>query len=184
MKRRLGRRAFLGSLGATTAAATFLRPILAQSQTGATPQRLLVIHRPCGSAMNATDQPGAPSYWWPTSGTSGGADWVVTPGGLIDSFKAVRDSMVVIKGLHCPRVQAWNGDKHGAGMLAMISPSPKDPGGGNNMAWPVIPGRESEQTDPNGKFFTATDRSIDQLLVNTIPTLKSPPSMPSIHLKP
>ena len=52
------------------------------------PQRLLVIHRPCGSAMNPKDQPGAPSWWWPTSGAAGGTDWVVAPGGLIDSFKA------------------------------------------------------------------------------------------------
>jgi Protein of unknown function (DUF1552) len=182
MKRSFGRRAFLGSLGGATAAATFLRPILAQSQTGAAPQRLLVIHRPCGSAMNAKDQPGAPSYWWPTSGASGATDWVAAPGGLIDSFKAVRDSMVILNGVHCPRVQGWNGDKHAAGMLAMISPSPKDPG--NNRAWPVIPGRESEQNNANGQFFTATDRSIDQLLLNTIPTLKSPAAIPSISLTP
>jgi hypothetical protein len=182
MKRSIGRRAFLGSLGATTAAATFLRPILAQTQTGAAPQRLLIIHRPCGSAMNATDQPGAPSYWWPTSGASGGTDWIVAPGGLIDSFKAVRGSMVVMKGVHCPRLQSWNGDKHGAGMLAMISPSPQDPG--DNNAWPIIPGRENDPDQANGKFFTATDRSIDQLLVNTIPTLKSPAAIPSISLTP
>jgi len=170
MKRSIARRAFLGGLGASTAAATFLRPILAQSQSGVAPQRLLVIHRPCGSAMNATDNPGAPSFWWPTSGGSGGTDWVV------------RNSMVVMKGVHCPRVQGWNGDKHGAGMLAMISPSPKDPG--NNMAWPIIPGREKEATDPNAKFFTATDRSTDQLFLNTIPTLKSLAAIPSISLTP
>src|SRR5689334_22808676 len=167
MKRSIARRAFLGGLGASTAAATFLRPILAQTQSEVAPQRLLVIHRPCGSAMNPDENPGAPSFWWPTSGANGSTDYVLAPGGLIDSFKAVRSKMVIAKGLHCPRVQEWNGDKHGAGMLAMISPSPKDPG--NNMAWPVIPGREAEATDPNAKFFTATDRSIDQLFVNTIP---------------
>ena len=179
---RIGRRAILGGLGATTAAATFLRPILAQTQTGAAPQRLLVIHRPCGSAMNAKDQPGASSYWWPTSGASGSTDFVVAPGGLIDSFKAVRNSMVVMKGVHCPRIQEWNGDKHGAGMLAMMSPSPKDPG--NNNAWPIIPGRENDPDQANGKFFTATDRSIDQLFLNTIPTLKSAAGFPSISLTP
>jgi hypothetical protein len=182
MKRSIARRAFLGGLGASTAAATFLRPILAQTQTGAAPQRLLVIHRPCGSAMNPDENPGAPSFWWPTSGANGSTDYVVAPGGLIDSFKAVRDKMVVMKGLHCPRVQEWFGDKHGAGMLAMISPSPADPG--NNQAWPIIPGREAEATDPNAKFFTATDRSIDQLFVNTIPTLVSPAAIPSISLTP
>lgn len=182
MKRNLHRRAFLGGLGATTAAATFLRPILAQTQTGAAPQRLLVIHRPCGSAMDAESSPGAPSFWWPTAGANGSTDYTLAPGGLIDSFQAVRDKMVVMRGVHCPRVQEWFGDKHGAGMLAMISPSPADPG--NNQAWPIIPGRESEASDPNAKFFTATDRSIDQLFVNTIPTLKSLAAIPSISLTP
>ncbi len=182
MNRSIGRRTLLRGLGVSTAAAAFLRPILAQTQTGTAPQRLLIIHRPCGSVMNPQDQPGAPSYWWPTSGASGGMDWVVAPGGLIDSFKAVRNSMVVMKGLDCPRVQEWYGDKHGAGMLAMISPPPAGPG--DNKAWPVIPGRESEATDPNAKFFTATDRSIDQLFVNTIPTLASLAAIPSISLSP
>ncbi len=183
MTRNIGRRALLGGLAASGAAATFLRPILGQAQTGIAPQRLLMIHRPCGSAMNATDNPGAPSFWWPTAGKSGGADWVVTPGGLIDSFKAVRDKMVIMKGVHCPRIPGWHGDKHGAGMLAMISPSPKDPG--TLDAWPVIPGKEAEaKSNTEGKFFTATDRSIDQLFVNTIPTLKSLAAIPSISLTP
>jgi len=82
MKRSLGRRAFLGGLGASTAAATFLRPILGQTATGAAPQRLLMIHRPCGSAMDPDIQKGAPSFWWPTSGASGGKDWLVSPDGL------------------------------------------------------------------------------------------------------
>jgi hypothetical protein len=152
-------------------AGALLRPVLAQAQTGVSPQRLLIIHRPCGSAMNPIDQPGAPSWWWPTSGTPGGTDWVVAPGGLIDSFSRVRQKMVVLKGIHCPRVQAWLGDKHGAGMLAMISPSPADPGP-SLAAWPVLPGRTAaEQMDTNAKFFTSTDRSIDQLFLNAIPTL-------------
>lgn len=179
MNRSIGRRAFLGGLGASTAAATFLRPIAAQTQTGAAPQRLLVIHRPCGSAMNPQANPGAPSFWWPTSGTPGGTDYAVAPDGLIDSFKAVRNSMVVMKGLHCPRNPGWAGDKHGAGYLGMITPVPKDIG---DRSWPIIPGREKEASDPNGKFFTATDRSIDQLFVNTIPTLKSLAAIPSISL--
>lgn len=189
MNRSMNRRLFLGGLGASTAAATFLRPILAQSQTGAAPQRLLFIHRPCGSMMNGTDQStpdgqqGPPSYWWPTSGASGASDWVVGAGGLIDSFKAVRDSMVIMKGVHCPRIPNWKGDKHGAGILAMMSPSPMDPSDGSRMAWPIIPGRENDVGEEN-KFFTATDRSIDQLLLSTIPTLKSPAGIPSISLTP
>lgn len=183
MQRNIGRRGLLGGLAATGAVATILRPIMGQAQSGVAPQRLLMIHRPCGSAMNEEDNPGAPSFWWPTSGASGSTNWIVTPGGLIDSFKAVRSKMVITKGLHCPRVPDWHGDKHGAGMLAMISPSPKDPG--NLDAWPIIPGKEAEaKRNSEGPFFTATDRSIDQLFVNTIPTLKSPAAIPSISLTP
>ncbi len=183
MTRYIGRRGLLGGLAATGAAATFLRPIMGQAQTGVAPQRLLMIHRPCGTAMSAKESPGAPSFWWPTSGASGGTDWIAAPGGLIDSFKAVRDKMVVMKGVHCPRVPGWHGDKHGAGMLGMISPSPMDPG--HLDAWPVIPGKEAEaKTNTEGKFFTATDRSIDQLFVNTIPSLKSLAAIPSISLTP
>jgi Protein of unknown function (DUF1552) len=182
MTRNIGRRALLGGLAASGAAATFLRPILGQAANGIAPQRLLMIHRPCGSAMNATDNPGAPSFWWPTSGASGGTDWVVAPGGLIDSFNAVRKSMVVMKGVHCPRNPGWHGDKHGAGMVGMISPSPKDTG---LDSLPVIPGKEAEaKSNTEGKFFTATDRSIDQLFLNTIPTLKSLAAIPSISLTP
>jgi len=182
MNRNLGRRALLGGLGATTAAATFLRPILAQTQTGAAPQRLLIIHRPCGSAMDASSK-GAPSFWWPSSGASGGTDYVVAPDGLIDSFKAVRNQMVVMKGLDCPRIDGWYGDKHGSGMAAMISPPPADRS--DHHAWPIVPGREGDSTnDPNAKGLTATDRSIDQLFVNTIPTLVSPAAIPSLELTP
>lgn len=181
MKLSMRRRAFLGSLGATTAAATFLRPILAQAQTGKAPQRLLMIHRPCGSAMNPKQQPGAPSYWWPTSGTPGDKNWVVAPGGLIDSFKDIRDNMVVMKGVHCPRVMNWKGDKHAAGIVAMICPPPADPGA-SGIAWPVLDGKST--SDSEGKWFTGTDRSIDQWLLANIPTLKSPFELNSPTLTP
>jgi len=175
------RRTFLGGLG-TTAVGSFLRPIVAQAQATANPQRLLVIHRPCGTVMNPKDNPMAPSWWWPTSGTAGGTDWVVAPGGLIDSFNKLRSKMVIMKGTHCPRIQDWLGDKHGAGMVAMISPSPDDPKN-SRAAWPVLPGRSlAEQMNGDAKFFTATDRSIDQLFLNTIPTLKA--KVPSLQLTP
>src|SRR5678816_3419462 len=61
------RRSFLGGLAATGAGA-LVRPLVAQAQsaTGA-PQRILHIHRPCGSEM---------TKWWPTGGTT---DWVSSP---------------------------------------------------------------------------------------------------------
>jgi len=175
----IGRRAFLGNLGASTAAATFLRPLLARAQTGKGPQRLLMIHRPCGSVMNAGVQPGAPSYWWPTSGASGSTNWVVAPGGLVDSFKDLRDHTVIMKGVNCPRVMSWQGDKHGAGIVAMLCPPPADKAG---IVWPVLDGKST--ADSEGKWFTATDRSIDQWLIANAPTLKSPFALDAPTLSP
>ncbi|HKQ68190.1 MAG TPA: DUF1552 domain-containing protein, partial [Polyangiaceae bacterium] len=161
------RRTFLAGMG-TSAAATFLRPLVAQAQapTGS-PQRLLLIHRPCGTTMDK---------WWPTAGASPTA-WTASP--LLSSFEKLRAKMTIVKGVDCPRVQSWLGDKHGAGMLAMVSPSPKDPG--NNKAWPVLPGYTvAQQNDTNAKFFTATDKSIDQYLLEKIAALKGA-KIPSVQ---
>src|SRR5882672_6872078 len=133
------RRSFLAGLG-TTAAANFIRPLIAQAQsaTGA-PQRLLLIHRPVGTAMGGAAG-SLMDKWWPT-GT--GTTWTSSP--LISSFDKLRNDMVIIKGMDCPRVQDWLGDKHGAGMLAMISPSPKDKGSTDRHNWPVLPGYTQAQ---------------------------------------
>jgi hypothetical protein len=162
------RRSFLGGLAATGAGA-LVRPLVAQAQsaTGA-PQRILHIHRPCGTDM---------TKWFPTGGTT---NWVSSP--LLSSFDKLRNNMVVIRGIDCPRVQDWLGDKHGAGMLAMISPSPKDKGPSDRHNWPVLPGYTvAEQNDTNAKFFTATDKSIEQLYLEKIKALQGT-LVPSIQL--
>ena len=90
---RMARRAFLAGLGATSAG-MLLRPTTGRAGTG-TPQRLLLIHRPCGSRMD---------LWWPNgSGTS----WTASP--LLLPFEEVRSRMVVVKGIDCPRKQEWLG---------------------------------------------------------------------------
>ncbi len=163
---RIQRRSFLAGLG-TGAASAFVRPLIAQAQTGTAPQRILVIHRPCG-----TDT----THWFPTGGLT---DWVASP--LLSSFSALRNDMVILKGVDCPRNQNWLGDKHGAGMIAMMAPPPADKGTDNHV-WPVLPGYTvAQQNDTNAKFFTSTDKTFEQLMLEKIAALKGAP-IPSVQL--
>ena len=148
------RRTLLGGLG-VAAAGALLRSFNAQAQSAsvALPQRLLIIHRPCG-----TYQPG----WWPTGGVT---DWVTSP--ILKPFEPLRDDMVVLKGVDCPRDRSWPGDQPAAGMIAMISPPP-------DAGWPVIAGvgLGDLATDMG---ISAGDQSIDQLLLKNIPGLQGAP---------
>ena len=163
----ISRRNLLAGLGATGAGA-LLRPLLAQAQTQAgAAQRLLLIHRPCGTDMNK---------WWPSGGET---DWLSSP--LLSSFDRLRNDMVILKGVDCPRRQEWLGDKHGAGMIAMVAPPPRDKGSDLHV-WPVLPGYTvAQQNNTNAKFFTAPDKTIDQLLLEKVPALQGA-LIPSVQL--
>jgi len=178
---RIPRRAFLAGVG-TSALGTLLRPVMAHAQTGASPQRLLVIHRPCGTSLG-TGVPGD-AWWWPQGGTSvnvagsisSSTGWTASP--LLSSFTdgkiaALQSKMVVLKHLNNARNMGWNGDKHGAGFLAMFTPA--IPG----TAFPEAPtATPSILADPNNKAITAVGASADQLFLNQIPALQGPASGP------
>jgi hypothetical protein len=171
---RMLRRTFLGGVTATGLAA-ILRPILAHAEAGVAPQRLLLIHRPCGSSSLGNGR------WWPTGGTTG---WQASP--LISSFTdgklaSLQDQMIVLKGLSNPRNQNWLGDQHASGFLGMITPPVKDNG---PSSWPQsASATPSTKADPNGKTITPSDQSIDQLFLSQIPALKGPPCpVPSVQL--
>ena len=138
---RMLRRSLLSGVAASAAGA-ILRPLALHAQTGAAPQRLLLIHRPCGSSSLANGR------WFPTGGTTG---W--TPSPLLSSFTdgkiaALQNQMVVLKGLSSARSMDWLGDQHGAGYLAMLTPPPKDTGSGS---WPQsASATASTRADPNG----------------------------------
>jgi hypothetical protein len=167
-KTRFARRTLLAGLG-TAAAGALLKPVVAHSQTGLAPQRLLLIHRPCGSV---------PKAWWPQSG--GLTDWVASP--LLASFDKLRNDMVVMRGVDCPRIQDWLGNKPAAGMIAMMAPPPKDKGPDDLHVWPVLPGfTPVELNDPNGRFITSTDMTIDQLFLQKVPQLRRS-LVPSLQL--
>ena len=168
------RRTFLGGLAAGAAGAIW-RPIMANAQTGAAPQRLLLIHRPCGS--NSLDN----GRYWPSGGTTG---WQASP--LLSSFTdgkiaSLQSQMVVLKGLTCPRNMNWLGDGHGSGYLGMMTPPPKDTGG--NSRPQSASATPASRSDGHSKTTTAIDQSIDQLLLSQIPALKGAPCpVPSVQL--
>src|SRR5260370_28419846 len=128
------RRAFLSGAG-TTALATLLRPIMAYAQVGAAPQRILTIHRPCGTSLGT----GHDDWWWPIGGVTG---WKASPllSSLTDGkIASLQNKMVVLQHLNAHRNMNWIGDKHGSGFLGMVTPPPKDPPSGSQYAYPISP---------------------------------------------
>jgi hypothetical protein len=172
--KRMLRRTFLGG-AAASAAAMLWRPIFAAAATGASPQRLFFIHRPCGSNSLTNGR------WWPTGGT-GNVGWTASP--LLSSFTdgkiaSLQNQMVVLKGLTCPRNMNWLGDGHGGGYLGMITPPPKDTG---TSSWPQsASATPATRADGHSKSLTPTDQSIDQLLLDQVPALQGRP-VPSVQL--
>lgn len=171
---RVSRRALLAGAG-TTALGSLLRPIMAHAQSSVAPQRLLLIHHPCGSSSLGNGR------WWPTGATKG---WTASP--LLSSFTdgkiaSLQNDMVVLKGLTCPRNMFWLGDAHGSGFLGMMTPPMKDSG---PQSWTQsASATASTKADPNSKTITAGDQSIDQLFLSQIPALKGPPCpIPSVQL--
>jgi hypothetical protein len=140
--RLFGRRSFLTGVGAGVAG-MFLRPLLAEAQ-GVIPQRLLLIHRPCGSW---------PKQFFPTG--PAGTGYAMSP--LLQSFAGLRDRMVVLKGVDCPRTDDVNGDRHGMGIMTMLA--------GTMVVQP--PGTsQSDLNDTNSKTITAGGPTIDQYLLD------------------
>jgi hypothetical protein len=162
----ISRRPFLAGLS-TAAAGMVLRPVLAEAQ-GMVPQRLLIIHRPCGTVMNPTyGNITAPLYWWPQSGT--GANYTASP--LLASFDAVKANMMIVKGINCPRNEPVNGDKHGQGIIGMMS--------GIDAYQP--PGTsKANLDDPNSKSISSLVPTFDQVALNVVPALKGG-TFPSIQ---
>jgi hypothetical protein len=144
---RFGRRSFFTAAGAGVAH-MFLRPMLAEAQ-GVIPQRLLMIHRPCGTW---------PDDFLPPKGTPAGANYPITP--ILKSFEALRHKMVVFRGVDGLPNDLANGDRHGAGMIGQIS---------GNL--PVQPANasQSDRDDSNSKTITVGSPSFDQwILANGI----------------
>ena len=159
---RFRRRAFLGGLGAGVAH-TFLRPLIAEAQ-GNVPQRLFVIHRPCGTW---------PDDFLPAKTVASGTNWPVTP--ILQPFEALRNKMVLFRGVDGPPNNTENGDRHGAGLISQIT-----------GRLPVQPASASasDRSDMNSKTITAATPSFDQFVLGqNIPGIQpAGGGVKSIHL--
>ena len=105
---RLSRRSFFTGLGAGVAH-VFLRPLLAEAD-GIIPQRLLMIHRPCGTW---------PDEFLPARTQPAGTGYPMTP--ILEPFEALRHKMVVFRGVDGPPNNTQNGDRHGAGLIGQVT---------------------------------------------------------------
>jgi hypothetical protein len=162
MSIRFGRRTFLTGMGAGVAH-TFLRPLIAEAQ-GMIPQRFFMIHRPCGSW---------PDDFWPAKGVPSGASYPITP--ILQSFEALRQKMVVFRGVDGPPNATQNGDRHGAGLIGQVT--------GRLCVQPAN-ASQADRDDTNSKTITAATPSFDQfILQNGIPGVQpAAGGFKSIHL--
>jgi hypothetical protein len=149
------RRTFLAGVG-TTAAGVLLRPLFAAA-AGASPTRLLIVHRPCGTY---------PIDFFPQSG-----DTTTFPlPNILQPFTPVKDAMTILNGIYCPRDHGWAGDQHGAGLITMMS--------GKR---PIeIPGTSSGG-DPNAKNQQAAGPSFDQTMFKAAGAGLGGTAVPSIQ---
>lgn len=145
----IARRSLLAgaSLGA---AGMLLRPLQA-AESGPPPRRLLVVHRPCGTLLNE---------FFPATGDS--RNFELTP--ILKSFEPLKGQMVIMKGITCPRDDAWGADKHAGGLITMMS----------GKRFIPIPGTADPKDDPNAKNIVSADKTIDQYLLGTVPALAGP----------
>jgi hypothetical protein len=172
----ISRRPFLAGLGSAAGAAVFIRPILAEAQTGAGPKRFFAYHYPCGTVAGTPPGAGA----WGFTVTGGGTtkwSWIptvagtgitptpadATPSSLTALFSAIKSKYLTIHGLlRGDKLMRQNGDKHVHGMVFMMS------------GWVPVP-----TTDPvtpegdmfNAKLITSKTPSIDQQLLNVLPSV-------------
>jgi hypothetical protein len=156
------RRAVLAGIGAT-AAGMFMRPLFA-SAADASPTRLLIVHRPCGTR---------PEVFFPIGGDnknfsldfSAPVNGVTIPS-ITKSFIPLIPNMVLLNGITCPRDHSWAGDQHSAGLISMMTGKrfisiPGTP--------PIVPPYPVQtpayQPDSNAKNVVADGMSIDQMLL-------------------
>jgi hypothetical protein len=145
----VARRTVLAGVGAGVLG-SLLRPLQAQ-EAGAIPKRLLIVHRPCGTVLEK---------FFPTTGDARNFD--LTP--ILSSFAPLKNDMIIVNGVNCPRDQGWPADQHAAGLIAMMS----------GKKFGHIPGTDAG-TDPNAKNIIAVDKSIDQLLLTSSTALQGTP---------
>ena len=132
----------------SAAGGLLLRPLLSEAQGATPPQRVLLIHRPCGSRL---------ANWFPDRpGPLGDS---LPP--LLESFRAVKDKMLILRGVDAGADHGVNGDKHAMGSLTMLTGHmPMQPAGTS----------QEDLDDGDSKTITAAAPSLDQFLLQQEPT--------------
>jgi hypothetical protein len=143
MNPRFPRRSLLAGLGAGVAH-TLLRPLVAEAE-GVVPQRLLMVHRPCGTW---------PDDFLPLKTQPSGADYPITP--ILKSFEPLRKKMLVTRGVDGLPNNTQNGDRHGAGIINMVT-------GRLHVQPPNA--SAADRADSNSKSITAATPSFDQFVL-------------------
>jgi len=170
------RRPFLAGLGSAAGAAVFIRPIIAEADTGAAPKRFFAYHYPCGTVAGTpagagtfgfTVTGGGPTKWsWlptlPGTGiTPAPAD--PTPSTLTALFSSIKNKYLTIHGLlRGDKAARLNGDKHVHGMVYMMS------------GWVPVPTTNPATPEGdmyNAKLITSKTASIDQQLLTNLPSV-------------
>jgi hypothetical protein len=152
----VARRTVLAGVGAGIVGA-LLRPLQAQEAGGA-PKRLLIVHRPCGTVLeDFFPKPGdAKNFELPK---------------ILTSFAPIKDQMVILDGVTCPRDVGWPADQHAAALITMMC--------GKKF---INIKNTDASGDPNAKNIIAPDKTIDQHLLSTVPALQVPGAkLPSIQ---
>jgi hypothetical protein len=171
----ISRRPLLAGLG-SAGAAIFVRPIVAEAETGAAPKRFFAYHYPCGTVAGTPPGAGA----WGFTATGGGAlkwSWIptvagtgitqapadATPSSLTALFSAIKSKYLTIHGLlRGDKAARLNGDKHVHGMVYMMS------------GWVPVPTTNPATPEGdmyNAKLITSKTPSIDQQLLTLLPTV-------------
>jgi hypothetical protein len=148
----VARRTVLAGVGAGVLG-SLLRPLQAQ-EAGAPPTRLLIVHRPCGTVLE---------NFFPAAGDS--KNFTLPP--IISAFEPLKNEMVIVDGITCPRDSGWPGDQHAAAMIAMMT--------GRKFA------NTANDPDPNTKLIVGADKSFDQYMLSKVPALLPNPGLPSIQ---
>ena len=147
---RIRRRTLLSSGVSAGLASLFLRPLEAAAANGP-PTRVLIIHAPCGTV---------PSQFFPPAG---GTATNFQLGPIAMPLAPLQNDMVLFSNVTNPRMESWQGDRHGQGVIAFVTGSR-----GISDGTPI---------DGNDQFhnITGSTQSIDQYLLSNSPLLKGSP---------
>jgi hypothetical protein len=141
-----GRRAFLGAGISAGLASMFLRPLEAAAANGP-PKRFLMIHRPCGTV---------PDRFFPVGGST--TDFTLGP--IMSPLESFKSDMVMFSDVHASRLDDWQGDRHGQGLISCVTGSR------------AISDGEPITTDDQFHHITGASKSIDQILLSDSPLFK------------